>query len=354
MKKDKRFLNRLENQLLSLKKSKREEIINKYSNIIRERKDNGEKITQIISSFGDIEELAKKEIEIIKENNKINKENIKKVVNNIIEKILIVFKQIKNKISSLYLLISKKYFINRKHKNIKKPIKKEEKSIEEKFEKNIFCLQLFLSIIIFVAVFFVSSIFMSSVFAVLDGVKVYGVCLFLFGLTLLCMWGGILLYININKIYVNKRFHLVYLFFVIICMSFGVAYSLRQYYKLENITEVSSIYSFVHKREKYTLPQEKLIISFNSNYKTHYVIDYDPSLDGALIIEIGYYEQYYNYYLLKKGNNIYISLKPDNRSRLSAYIKDIKDNKICDSNEMARYTVRIRINEKDKDRIVVY
>ena len=65
MKKDKKFLSSLEANLVGIKDKYKKEIISKYETIIKERKDNKEKITAILKSIGTPEDVAKSEIELL-------------------------------------------------------------------------------------------------------------------------------------------------------------------------------------------------------------------------------------------------------------------------------------------------
>jgi len=108
--------------------------------------------------------------------------------------------------------------------------------------------------------------------------------------------------------------------------------------------------------EKYNIPDnnKKLYVSFNSNYKTSYIVEYDNKLIDKIRVEVKYYECYYDFYAKKSTNNVYISLKLDNRDRLSTYIEGLKDNKIYDPDELSRYVVKIYMNENDKERVIIY
>ena len=55
----------------------------------------------------------------------------------------------------------------------------------------------------------------------------------------------------------------------------------------------------------------------------------------------------------KNVNDIYVSLSLDYRDRLSVYLENLKENKIYDKNELSRYTVKITMNERDKDRVII-
>ena len=63
MKKEKKFLDELENRLEYVSKRNRDAIVLKYANIIKERKENNERIIDILKDIGKPEEVAQKEIE---------------------------------------------------------------------------------------------------------------------------------------------------------------------------------------------------------------------------------------------------------------------------------------------------
>ena len=83
MKKDKKFLLELEQQLNSISKKKRDAIVLKYRNIIDEKIKEKKKIRDILKEIGIPIEVAQKEICEIKKNKKIDlsalKENVKKI-----------------------------------------------------------------------------------------------------------------------------------------------------------------------------------------------------------------------------------------------------------------------------------
>jgi hypothetical protein len=96
-----------------------------------------------------------------------------------------------------------------------------------------------------------------------------------------------------------------------------------------------------------------MYISFNANYDTKYVIEYDHRLKDKVKIEVKYYEVYYDYYTKKSSNNIYVSLKLDDRDRLSVYLDDLKEGKVYDNDELSRYQVKIYVNKNDYRRLVI-
>ena len=55
----------------------------------------------------------------------------------------------------------------------------------------------------------------------------------------------------------------------------------------------------------------------------------------------------------KNSNDVYVSLSVDFRDRLSVYLENLKENKIYDKNELSRYIVKITMNERDKERIII-
>ena len=71
MKKEKKFLNDLENKLSGISKKDRDKIIEKYRNIIHEEKSNNKRIIDILKEIGSTEEVANREIELLKSDNKI-------------------------------------------------------------------------------------------------------------------------------------------------------------------------------------------------------------------------------------------------------------------------------------------
>ena len=135
-----------------------------------------------------------------------------------------------------------------------------------------------------------------------------------------------------------------------------ITLSIKQISKVETVKDVSDKYTMTRKYEKINLSSnlEKITyISFNANYDTKYIIEYDNTLDNKLTIETKYYESYYDYYIKQNSNDVYVSLSVDYRDRLSVYLENLKDKKIYDKNELSRYIVKITMNERDKDRVVI-
>ena len=122
------------------------------------------------------------------------------------------------------------------------------------------------------------------------------------------------------------------------------------------IIDVSDKYTMSTKFKTYNLPTDtnnRFNISFNSNYKTQYTVNYDEMIKDRVKVEVKYYECYYDFYAKKITNGAYISLGEDQRDRLSVYIDDLKEGLIFDNDELARYSVKISINKKDADRLVI-
>ena len=112
MKKDKKFLKDLEDNLGNIKKKYKEEIISKYQNIINEEKSKKRKITSIIKDLGDPKEIAQSELKLIKKDN--------------------FFKKISSSIKKIFFLKKKK-----KDKYIKEEIKRIKKEISEEKRNNL-------------------------------------------------------------------------------------------------------------------------------------------------------------------------------------------------------------------------
>ncbi len=490
MKKDKKFLLDLENQLSSINKKDRDAIILKYRNIIDDELNQKKKIKYIIKDLGAPEEVAKKEITELRKNKKVNLDKLKNTLSkvgknisngskkiysgitkdiqlkpkekkekknkekeekeNYLENITsknkkeVVEKkeEIKNKKSSVSkkenesknkdLKIekikekdNKKKKIksekdttedNKKNKEKKKidlksifkfnkekskkekkefkftnPFKKKKKNIveevidevEETFEdiveevsdaaeiisekpifmskkerrKNIVLktIGLIIVILMIIAWLWIDVIFVASLFAYLDGVKLYGINIGLFGLSLLVLW----VIVMFNKLVFKKKNNFKVNLFItltsVLILAVGIGLTINEISKIETVADVSQKYNMTTKYDTYNLPSknEKMYISFNSNYDTQYIVKYDNKLEGKFKIEVKYFENYYDYYVKKSTNNIYVSLSRDTRDRISSYIDDLKENKIYKEDELSRYTVKITINEKDFERLVI-
>lgn len=401
MKKDQKFLNNLEENLGHLNKKDKSEILLKYRKIIDSEKESGKRIVDIIKSLGDVKELASKEIDALKNNNKFD--NIKKKIKSMFsiskkEKKIKVKKDKKDKVkkvkeskinhkknnskSQRTKLIRKskycfkKFFNKFKFKKRSKldnhidDIKEEfsesieivpEKKLFESKSKRVFriVLRTFGIILIIVLLFtwlWTVTVFIASLFAVLDGIKFYGINIGLLGLMLVNLW----LLIIMNKIVFGKKIHFwVSLISILLFFAFigcGIAYTINQIATIKTIKDVSDKYSMVRSYETYSLPskeEKNLYIIFNSNYDTQYTVDYDEKLDGKIKLEVKYYEAYYDFYVKRSSNNIYVSLKTDYRDRLSVYINDLKDNKVYDKDELSRYSVRIIGSKKDLERVII-
>lgn len=415
MKKDAKFLAKLEETLGNINNKKKAIILIKYRTLIDEEKKNGKRIVDILKSLGDPEEIAKKELiglksksflktvfikkddlkKAIEEDKELNKEK-KKI--NVIKKVRVEKKKNDNKrklVVKKYKKITKdfkqninnfldsskdfftKTFKRKKKDTFKETIKeviddsKNELSdalevVTEKrlFEKKstriiriifkVICI-IFILVLLFILLI-TASLFMSSIFAVLEGIKFYGINICLFGLVLLVLW----LIIVFNRFVFNHKNSLKWcltsLIVIFIIIGIGAAFISRELVKISTIKDVSEKYSMTTSIEKYKLPydpEKKLIITFNSNYHTQYTIEYDKKLKDEIKLDVRYYECYYDFYVKRNSNNLYVSLKLDPRDRLAVYIDDLREFKVFDNDELSRYTVKIIVNEKYKDRIVI-
>ena len=412
MKKEKKFLNDLENKLSGISKKDRNKIIEKYRNIIHEEKSNNRRIVDILKELGSTDLVAEKEIQSLKSNGKIKiffnnvkefitkdiqftkkekkekpkKEKIKKekIKKEKIKKEKIK-KEKKNKVrkekvkrENIFKVLKSKFNFKKKDKDTlkeninetKEEVKEELPNIVESItEKKIFeskgkrirriifrTLGTLLIICLLFIWLWVTVLLMSSMFAILDGIKYYGFNIALFGIDLLLL----IIVILVNKLIIGKKISikwtLISVLLTLIIIACGISLFMKQISKIDIVKDVSDKYTMTRKYEKISLPSnlDKITrISFNSHYDTKYTIEYDNTLDNKITIETKYYESYYDYYMKKNVNDIYVSLSLDYRDRLSVYLENLKENKIYDKNELSRYTVKITMNERDKDRVII-
>lgn len=402
MKKEKKFLNDLENKLSGISKKDRDKIIEKYRNIIHEEKSNNKRIIDILKELGSTDLVAEKEIQSLKSNGKIKIffNNIKEFITKDIqftkkekkekpkkEKIKKekIKKEKKNKIrkekvkrENIFKVLKSKFNFKKKDKDtLKENIIKTKEEVKEELpnivesitEKKIFeskgkrirriifrTLGTLLIICLLFIWLWVTVLLMSSMFAILDGIKYYGFNIALFGVDLLLL----IIVILVNKLIIGKKISikwtLISVLLTLIIIACGISLFMKQISKIDIVKDVSDKYTMTRKYEKISLPSnlDKVTrISFNSHYDTKYTIEYDNTLDNKITIETKYYESYYDYYMKKNVNDIYVSLSLDYRDRLSVYLENLKENKIYDKNELSRYTVKITMNERDKDRVII-
>ena len=402
MKKEKKFLNDLENKLSGISKKDRNKIIEKYRNIIHEEKSNNRRIVDILKEIGSTDLVAEKEIQSLKSNGKIKIffNNVKEFITKDIqftkkekkekpkkEKIKKekIKKEKKNKVrkekvkrENIFKVLKSKFNFKKKDKDTlkeniietKEEVKEELPNIVESItEKKIFeskgkrirriifrTLGTLLIICLLFIWLWVTVLLMSSMFAILDGIKYYGFNIALFGVDLLLL----IIVILVNKLIIGKKISikwtLISVILTLIIIACGISLFMKQISKIDIVKDVSDKYTMTRKYEKISLPSnlDKITrISFNSHYDTKYTIEYDNTLDNKITIETKYYESYYDYYMKKNVNDIYVSLSLDYRDRLSVYLENLKENKIYDKNELSRYTVKITMNERDKDRVII-
>ncbi len=422
MKKEKKFLDELEKKLEFISKRDKNAIVLKYKNLIDEKKENKERIVDILKEIGNVDDVANKEIEEYrktrnaeyklnkffskfkknkedkpkkkkeKKNKSNNKKNIfgwikteKKEKNNFLarfKKEKTLKEQVEDKIESITDKKEKKSFFDRfkKKKTLKEKIEEKIEEIQEEeneivetaeivTEKKIFetkeernrrialkVINIVITTILLFIWLWVCVVFIASVFAFLDGVKLYGLVIALFGLVLLLFAIIVLINKSVLRIKISRKWSFIMILISIVVLAVGIAIFVRQIYKIKVTSDVGEKYNMTKKNNSYNLPSDpdkKVFISFNSNYKTDYIIEYDDTLDNKVNVEVKYFECYYDYFVKKDSNNIYISLGLDNRDRLSVYIDDLKEGKIYDNKELERYVVKISMNENDKERVVI-
>lgn len=404
MKKEKKYLSELESKLKGISKKKKEEIIIKYQEKIKNEKESNKRIVDILKELGTPEEVSKKEIEKLKSNNKMK--SLFKNIKEFITKDIQLPKKEKNKKKKKSKSEKTKYKRRLKYKvnktkdsirnsfnNIKKSIKtkfsrkkkdtlkeniietKEEiieelpNVIESITEKKIFeskgirirrTIFKTLGVIITICLLFLwlwaTVILMASMFAILDGIKFYGLNIAILGIDILLL----IIVILVNKAVLNKKISvkwtIISIILTLIIIALGITLFIKQASNIDIVKDVSDKYSMTRKYEKLNLPSnidKKMYISFNTNYDTQYIVEYDNTLENKFTIETKYYESYYDYYMKRNSNDIYVSLSVDYRDRLSVYLENLKENKIYDKNELSRYIVKITMNERDKERIII-
>ena len=448
MKKDKKFLKELEDNLIDISEENKKNILKKYENIIKTEKENKKKITVIIKELGDPKEIAQKEISLLgKESlsfrikNKINK-MIKSYKDKKAEKENNIDKKLKNNRDELKKKLKNekkqlKKDLKEEKKKIKKEIekdklKKEKKNKDEKApnklksfftfltkdrsidiskkkeekenklietidpddikenpvteviedvkdeisdvseivaEKHIFesrgtrvkrivlkTLGVLLTILLLFIWLWVTVVFIASLFAYLDGVKFIGINIALFGIDLLVLWIVIMVNRAIFKKKKGWKLNVIVTVVSIIIIAFGIVTGLKQVSEIETVKDVSIKYSMTNKLNTYELSSDKsqkFTLTFNSNYNTQYTLNYDDTLKNKIKVEVKYYECYYDYYIKETSNSAYISLKLDDRDRLSVYIDDLKEGKVFDNDELSRYSVKISVNPNDAGRLVI-
>lgn len=370
MKKDRKFLIALELNLSKLSKKNRDKIVSKYYDIIEEEKSKKRKITNILKDLGKPEEVAKREIENLKKNNRL----IDKI-NNVINTLKNHFKNKTKKVKKESLISKIKNKIKRKDtlkNNIEDIIEESKEEIinvsEIVTDKNIFenrstrikrivykTLGVILTIILLFIWLWLVIIFMASIFALLDGIKIYGINIALLGIVLLVLTIVILINKSIFRKKISLKWSLILIILFIVIISFGITLSLKEISKIKTTHDVSDKYTMTRSFTTYKIPSNNkpLYITFNSNYKTKYIVEYDESMKGKIGVEVKYYECYYDYFIKKGSDNIYISLKLNKRDRLSVYIDDLKEGKIYDNDELERYTIKITGSKSDIEKVII-
>lgn len=372
MKKDEKFLKDLESKFEGLNSKQRKKIMSKYYKFISDGKKNKRKITSILKDLGKPEEIAKRELE-----NLNNKKGFKDLINSI-----------KEKMNSIKEEQSKKKKIKEEKKKLKKefikkekPIKKNKttKIIEETKDEIINATDIvtehkvfeskktrtkrivlktlgvtLLTLLLFIWLWLVV-LFIASIFAYLDGVKLYGLNITLFGLVLLLLVIIILINRVIFKHKIDNKKALITVISIVVVIAIGVSLLVREISKIKTTHDVSDKYTMTRNYQIYNLPSDEkpFYITFNSNYKTKYIIDYDESMSGKIGVEVKYYECYYDFFIKKTVDSAYISLKLNKRDRLSVYIDDLKEGKIYDNDELERYTIKITGTKKDLERVII-
>ncbi len=213
-----------------------------------------------------------------------------------------------------------------------------------------------LTIILLFAWLWVCVVLIASVVAYLDGVKFKGLIIGLFGLSMLMLWIVVMVNRGIFRKKMSVRLNLIIIIVSIILIALGIVLTVKQISEIKTVKDVSVKYSTTTKMNYYDFPDDKnkkFTLTFNSNYNTQYTINYDNTLKDRFKVEVKYYECYYDYYQKQVSNGAYVSLKLDDRDRLAVYIDDLKEGLVFDNDELARYSVKITINQKDVERLTI-
>ena len=383
MRKDEKFLKDLESKFNDLKPRQKNKIMKKYTKFIEDGKKNKRKMTSILKDLGKPDEIAKRELENLNTNKfKIFTESLKEKLNSIKEKTLK-----KKKLKETKEKLKEDFIKEEKPKKIKLPKIKEKDTLKENIEeviedakeeinnvteivteKKIFeskssrikriifkTLGVILTIILLFIWLWLLIVFMASIFAYLDGVKLIGLNIALLGIVLLVLSLVILINKSIFKKKISLKWSLIFIIIFIVIIALGVTLFIKEISNIKTTHDVSDKYTMTKNSTTYNLSKDDkpFYITFNSNYKTKYIVEYDESLKNKIEVEVKYYECYYDYFIKKNTDSIYISLKLNKRDRLSVYIDDLKEGKIYDNDELERYTVKIIGSKKDMERVII-
>lgn len=383
MRKDEKFLKDLESKFNDLKPRQKNKIMKKYTKFIEDGKKNKRKMTSILKDLGKPDEIAKRELENLNTNKfKLFTESLKEKLNSIKEKTLK-----KKKLKETKEKLKEEFIKEKKPKKIKLPKIKEEDTLKENIEeviedakeeinnvteivteKKIFeskssrikriifkTLGVILTIILLFIWLWLLIVFMASLFAYLDGVKLIGLNIALLGIVLLVLSLVILINKSIFKKKISLKWSLIFIIIFIVIIALGVTLFIKEISNIKTTHDVSDKYTMTKNSTTYNLSKDDkpFYITFNSNYKTKYIVEYDESLKDKVKVEVKYYECYYDYFIKKSTDSAYISLKLNKRDRLSVYIDDLKEGKIYDNDELERYTVKIIGSKKDMERVII-
>ena len=385
----KKFFNAIINEIELLDLDDINSIINEYEDIINSRIKNGEKLKDVIKSFGDVNVLAKKilkdrrrnKIDIFK--NKINsflkklnfrfkklfykrKNNIKK--NKKSKKIKInkkrnfkykfnsMLKNLKNyllKLVSKYEKIKNK-ILKRNEKNKKSKLKKKTvRSIENKKNNWIKNLIVYLLIIIF---FLNNVIFFVTVIGYIDGVKILGLPLSFGSLSILYIFLILIIveYYNFYKLSKSIKFSIGIIVFLL--LSFSIALFVYESYNINYINDPTVKYTPVKSTNKITVSEKtkNYNIYFNSFYKPNYSVVIDDTLNDIIKVEVKYFECMSDLIYKTSRDSVYISLTENKRDLVSFYIENLKENIIYNYKELTRNEIIIYMSKKISEKVKIH
>ena len=380
----KKFFNALINEIEFLDLDDINSIINEYEDIINLRIKNGEKLKDVIKSFGDVNVLAKK---ILKDRRRNKIDIFKNKINSFLKKLNFRFKKLfykrKNKKSKKIKINKKRNFkykfnsmlknfknyllklvskyekiknkiLKRNEKNKKSKLKKKTvRSIENKKNNWIKNLIVYLLIIIF---FLNNVIFFVTVIGYIDGVKILGLPLSFGSLSILYIFLILIIdeYYNFYKLSKSIKFSIGIIVFLL--LSFSIALFVYESYNINYINDPTVKYTPVKSTNKITVSEKtkNYNIYFNSFYKPNYSVVIDDTLNDIIKVEVKYFECMSDLIYKTSRDSVYISLTENKRDLVSFYIENLKENTIYNYKELTRNEIIIYMSKKISEKVKIH
>lgn len=323
--KKKEFFDILVDELNFLNAEEIMKVIKAYDKDIKKRIKKGEKEKNIILSFGSPEDIAN---DFFKEKRKEKIEKLKNTLNNLKSKIF------------------KKY----KKENKKNKRKKAVKKIKKEIRKNSVLKNALLYLL--VIMFFLNNVLLFvTLITFIDGIRIIGPVITLFCISLIIL----LLIINNDDYYhfkdLNKSIKLSIVIIVLLAFSFGVSYSVYEFYNMDYDNKIDTKYTMVKTTNKIKVENsiKKYNIYLNSFYKTNYEILIDDKLGREIKIDVKYYECLNDFNYKVSKDSLYLSMFENKRDIISFYLNNLRENKIYNYKELVRYEIIISMSSEIKE-----